>query len=120
MPAGVLGANVVASQVFRTDLLSEPPPPLQTNDNVVASDHLPVQMIFNYPDPPLRVSSILSNQNFSLTWRALVGRKFNVESSLDLAVWSVAASNIVTTTGTPTWTTSATNASRFFRVVRVL
>jgi len=120
MPAGVLSANIVGSQVFRTDLLSEPPPPLQTNDDVIASDHLPVQMIFNYPDPPLRLTSILSNQSFALAWSALVGRKFNVESSVDLAVWSVIASNLVTTTGTPTWTTSVTNASRFFRVVRVL
>lgn len=120
MPAGVLAANVFASQVFRTDLLAETPPSLQTSDSVVASDHLPVQMIFNYPDPPLTVTSILSNQSFALTWPALSGRKFRIESSLDLAVWSVIASNIVTTTGTPTWTTPAANASRFFRVVRVL
>ena len=119
MPAGVLGANIAASQVFRTDLLSELPPPLQTNDDVIASDHLPVQMIFNYPDPPLRVTSLLSNQNFSLSWSALTGRQFSVESSLDLIAWSVIASNIVTTTGTPKWTTPATNASRFFLVVRV-
>ena len=120
MPAGVLGANIFASQVFRSDLLAEPPSPLQTNDSVIASDHLPVQMIFNYPAPPLRVTSVLSNQSFSLTWSALIGRKFNVEASLDLAAWSIVASNIVTTTGAPTWNTSATNASRFFRVVRML
>ena len=120
MPAGVLGANVFGSQVFRTDLLAELPSPLQTNDCVIASDHLPVQMIFNYPDPPLKVTSLLSNQNFFLTWSALVGRKFSVESSLDMAAWSVIASNIMSTSSTATWTTSATNASRFFRIVRAL
>jgi len=120
LPADVLGANVIASQVFRTDLLSEPLPPLQTNDDVVASDHLPVQMIFNYPDPPLKVTGVLSNQSFFLTWPALVGRKFNIDSSVDLAAWAVTASNIVTTTSRPIFATPATNASRFFRVVRVL
>ena len=89
LPAGVLGANTVASQVFRTDVLPEPPPPLLATDSVTASDHLPVQMIFNYPDPPLKVTVVASNQFLVLTWPALLGRKFNVEGSANLTAWSV-------------------------------
>ena len=119
LPAGVLGANILASQVFRTDLLPEPPSPLLATDSVTASDHLPVQLIFNYPDPPLTVTMLQSNQAVTLSWLALIGRKFSVETSPDLTTWAMASTNIVTLTNTPTWTTSATNTAQFFRVVRV-
>lgn len=118
LPAGVLAANVIASQVFRTDLLPEPPPPLQTNDDVIASDHLPVQMIFNYPDPVLRATLAVTNQTVVMTWPALLGREFQIESSPDLAGWSLVASNIVAQSSRPTWTNAATSAARFYRVVR--
>ena len=121
MPAGVLSSNIVTSQVFRTDLLPPPLPlNLNSNDDIVASDHLPVVMVFNYPDPPLVASLSVSNQTVTLTWPALVGRKFNIESSTNLpGGWTVTASNIVTVSSQPTWTTSTTNAARFYRVVRV-
>lgn len=49
LPNGLLYSNIVSSQVFRTDLLTNPPAPLLTNDDVTASDHLPVMMVFNNP-----------------------------------------------------------------------
>lgn len=118
LPAGVLAANIIASQVFRTDLLPEPPPPLQTNDDVIASDHLPVQMIFNYPDPQLSVSLTRSNQSLTLRWPALLGRRFNIEGSADLATWLPLATNLVASSNQPAWTTTVTESARFYRVLR--
>jgi endonuclease/exonuclease/phosphatase family metal-dependent hydrolase len=119
MPCGLLFSNVVNSQVFRTDKLVSPPPPLLTNDSITASDHLPVVMVFNYPDPPLVATFSVSNQTATLLWPSLVGRKFSVQASTNLATWTVTASNIIATTAQQTWTTSTTNAARFYRVVRV-
>lgn len=119
LPAGVLSANVIVAQVFRTDLLPTLPPPLLASDSASASDHLPVQLIFNYPDPPLRTTLQLTGQNLTLTWPALVGRRFNIESSPDLAAWSVTVSNIVATSNHFAWITSPTHSSRFYRVIRV-
>jgi endonuclease/exonuclease/phosphatase family metal-dependent hydrolase len=119
MPAGVLSSNIVASQVFRTDRLPPPLPlNLNSNDNIVASDHLPVVMVFNYPDPALRTTLNVSNQTVTLTWPALVGRSFTIQSSTNLSTWTVAVSNLVALSAQPTWTATATNAARFYRVVR--
>ncbi len=119
LPAGVLASNIVTSQIFRTDLLPPPLPlNLNSNDDIVASDHLPVVLVFNYPDPPLRATISVSNQTVKLQWPGLVGRKFIVQASTDLATWTVAASNIVAQTAQPTWTASTTNLARFYRVIR--
>ena len=120
LPSGLLFSNTVNSQVFRTDLLPPPLPlNLNSNDNIIASDHLPVVLVFNYPDPPLRATLSVSNQTATLQWPALVGRKFTVQASTNLATWTVAASNIVAQTAQPTWTASTTNVARFYRVIRV-
>jgi len=119
LPAGVLAANMVASQVFRTDLLPSPPPPLLTDDDVTASDHLPVVMVFNYPDPPLQVALTVSNSSLVLRWPALIGRNYRVETSGDLANWFVAASNITALTSQPAWAASAPATRQFYRVARV-
>ena len=119
MPAGVLSSNIVNSQVFRTDLLPPPLPlNLNSNDDIVASDHLPVVMVFNYPDPPLLTSLSVSNQTVTLTWPALIGRKFSVFSSTNLATWTVTASNLVSLAPQVTWNTSTSAEAKYFRVVR--
>ncbi len=120
MPAGLLYSNIVNSQVFRTDLLPPPLPlNLNSNDNILASDHLPVVMVFNYPDPPLLTSLTLSNQTVTLTWPALIGRKFSVLSSTNLVTWTVTASNLVSLTPQMMWNTTAGADVKYFRVVRV-
>ena len=119
LPSGLLFSNIVNSQVFRTDLLPSPPPPLQSNDDIVASDHLPVVTVFNYPDPPLRPTLTLSNQSVVLNWPALVGRKFQIESSTNLATWTVAASNLVSLSSQVTWNASVASDLKYFRVVRL-
>jgi len=118
MPAGVLASNLVTSQVFRTDLLNPVPPGLNSNDCIVASDHLPVVMVFRYPDPPLLTTLTLSNANAVLSWPTLVGRSFKVEQSTALGNWTVAASNVSATATMQTWTTPVNSSSTFFRVLR--
>lgn len=119
MPSGLLSSNIVNSQVFRTDLLPPPLPlNLNSNDDIVASDHLPVVMVFNYPDPPLLASLSVSNQTVTLTWPALIGRKFSVFSSTNLTTWTMTASNLVSLTPQATWNTTTGASSTYFRVVR--
>lgn len=85
LPCGLLFSNIVSSQLFRTDLFPNPVPPLQASDSAIASDHLPVLMRFNYPDPPLRIVPALETQGLRLNWSSLLGRRFAVESSSGLS-----------------------------------
>src|ERR1019366_3313636 len=39
LPCSLLFSNIASSQVFRTDLLPSPPPPLLAGDDATASDH---------------------------------------------------------------------------------
>lgn len=120
MPAGVLASNIVTAQVFRTDLLLPPlPSDLNSDDDVVASDHLPVVMVFRYPDPPLRTALSVSNQTVTLTWPALVGRQFQIESSTNLATWTVVASSVSASNTQPALQVPAVEATQFYRVVRL-
>jgi hypothetical protein len=89
------------------------------NDGIVASDHLPVVMVFNYPDPLLLTSLSMSNQTVTLTWPALIGRKFSVLSSTNLVTWAVAVSNLVSAVPQMTWTASECDHAKYFRVVRM-
>lgn len=118
LPAGVLSSNIVTSQVFRTDLLNPVPLNLNSNDDIVASDHLPVVMVFRYPDPPLLTALTLSNASLVLSWPTLVDRRFNVETSTNLAMWSVAASNVTATGAQQSWIAPVDSERKFFRVLR--
>jgi endonuclease/exonuclease/phosphatase family metal-dependent hydrolase len=119
LPDSLLGANVVASQVFRTDLLPLPlPPNLTSEDSVLASDHLPVVLVFNYPDPALRVTLSGSQQTITLNWPALVGREFNVEASTNLLAWDAVATKLVATNAIATWSPTNSTGAQFYRVVR--
>jgi hypothetical protein len=118
LPAGVLSSNLVTSQVFRTDLLNPVPLNLNSNDDIVASDHLPVVMVFRYPDPQLVTTISVSSGTATLGWPALVGRRFNVETSTNLLTWTVTASNLVTTEPTGSFTNNTSLGPRFFRVSR--
>ncbi len=67
-PNPLLHTNLQSAQVFRSDLLNPLPPTLNTNDSATASDHLPVQIVFNHPFvQPFRIPSIVrSNQSVTL------------------------------------------------------
>jgi len=60
----------------------------------------------------------LSNTNMVLNWPALVGRRFNLETSTNLLSWTVTASNLLATTPTYSFITNANDSARFFRVQR--
>ena len=119
-PCGLLFSNISSSQVFRTDLLTNPPAPLLTNDDRTASDHLPVLMVFGNPySKPFRLLSItVSNAMTNLRWESVVGQAYRVEASSDLRTWQVLASNLMSTGGTLNFSLAATNIGQFYRVAK--
>ena len=120
LPCGLLYSNAVSSQVFRTDLLTPVPPNLFSNDDVTASDHLPVLMVFGNPyDKPFQLLSIArSNPAVALTWQSVPGQPYRVEGSSNLVNWSALASNVVATGANCTFTTNLTDSLKFFRIHR--
>jgi hypothetical protein len=120
MPCGLLFSNIVDSEVFRTDLLTNPPPPLQTNDDVVASDHLPVFMVFANPyEKSFRLTSITENNaNLSVTWESVPGQMYRLEASPNLSDWTVFANNLLATDSVFTLNTNSSEDLKFLRVHR--
>jgi len=119
-PSSLLRSNIAASQVFRTDLLPSPPPPLLGTDSETASDHLPVLMVFNNPyAKPFKLLSVArSNQTVTLRWESVFGQPYRVESSLNLTSWTTLATNLVATASTFTYATNLSEAGRYFRIRR--
>jgi len=101
--------------------LSPVPPNLNSNDDMVASDHLPVKMVFNNPyDKPFRVLALArTNQAVTLTWQSVLGQPYRVDSSSNLTSWSALASNLVATSNTFTLTTNVIGDIRYFSVYRL-
>ena len=95
LPCGLLFSNTVGSQVFRTDLLTNPPPPLLAGDDATASDHLPVVMVFGNPyDTAFRLLSLRRDGPLvTLTWESISDRQYTVEKSANLASWSPLAAD---------------------------
>lgn len=121
-PCALLGSNLMASQVFRTGLLSPLPPRLNADDDSVASDHLPVLMTFANPfNTPFKLLSITrNNQNIALRWESATNRFFGVETSSNLVDWVALATNLFSTGNNFTFSTNnATDQMQFFRVRRV-
>jgi len=98
-----------------------PPPPLLAGDDATASDHLPVQMVFNNPyDKPFRLRSVTrSNATVTLVWDSVRGRPYRVDTSTNLDAWSTLAGNLLTTSSTFTYSTNLDDPARFFRVYRM-
>jgi len=117
-PNGLLFSNITASQVFRTDLLANPPPPLLANDDSTASDHLPVLMQFANPyEKAFRVTSIQrSNQTVALVWDSVPGQPYRIEASSNLVGWQVLASNLTALAWSMSYTSTFPNAVEFFRI----
>ena len=120
-PGGLLFSNIASRQVFRTDLLTPLPPELNTDDDSVASDHLPVLMVFSNPyNTPFRLLSInASNQVVTLIWESANGRQYRVDASPDLAAWTMLATNLKATGTNFTFSTNVADAIQFFRIYRV-
>jgi endonuclease/exonuclease/phosphatase family metal-dependent hydrolase len=120
LPCAMLSSNIVSSQVFRTDLLSPRPPNLYSNDNKIASDHLPVFMVFANPfNPPFRLLTIgVTNQIVSLQWESVSNRSYQIEVSSNLAAWTPLATNLIATCADFTFATNMPGDVKFFRVYR--
>jgi hypothetical protein len=122
LPCAMLFSNIAASEVFRTDLLTNFPLNLNSNDDKIASDHLPVLMVFNNPfDTPFKLLSVcVTNRAVSLNWESKNNRNYNVETSTNLVTWTSFATNLITTTTNPvfTFTTNFTGTPAFFRIYR--
>jgi endonuclease/exonuclease/phosphatase family metal-dependent hydrolase len=120
LPCAMLSSNIVSSQVFRTDLLQPVPPNLYSNDNKIASDHLPVFMVFGNPfNPPFRLLAIgMTNQIISLQWESASNRQYCVEVSSNLTAWAPLATNLTATDVDCTFTTNVPGNAKFFRVQR--
>jgi len=119
-PGSLLFSNIRTSQVFRTDRLTPVPPDLNSNDCKLASDHLPVLMVFNNPyDKPFKLISIArTNPTVTLRWESIPGQPYQVEASSNLANWSTLANNLVATGANYTFSTNLNDAMRLFRVQR--
>ena len=120
LPCAVLSSNIVNSQVFRTDLLTPMPPNLYSNDDKIASDHLPAFMVFANPfNVPFRLLTIgVTNQIVSLKWESASNRQYRVEASSNLAAWTPLAANLVATGANFTFTTNVADDLKFFRIYR--
>jgi endonuclease/exonuclease/phosphatase family metal-dependent hydrolase len=120
LPCPLLSSNITSSQVFRTDLLANPPSPLQSDDDSTASDHLPVLMVFKNPyDTPFRVSSIgFANQTFTLNWESIPGRQYRVEASSNLTAWTPFTALLPATGATTAITSNLNGDLKYFRVYR--
>jgi len=120
LPCTALFTNIVSSQVFRTDLLAPLPSNLYSNDDKIASDHLPVYMVFANPfNAAFRLLSLrLTNQIVSLTWESQSNRSYNIEVSSNLMTWTPLAAQLVATGACCTFQTNVSDALQFFRARR--
>lgn len=120
LPNGLLFSNTISSQVFRTDLLPVPPPPLLATDDETASDHLPVLMNFANPyDKPFRLLSVnRSNSTVTLSWEAVPGQNYRVENSSNLTQWTVLATNLLATNQFFLYRANLPEIALHFRVYR--
>ncbi|MBP9900660.1 MAG: immunoglobulin domain-containing protein [Verrucomicrobia bacterium] len=120
LPNPLLFGSRAGGQVFRTDWLPNPPPPLLASDSVTASDHLPVLMTFNnpYAQPFHLVSLTRSNQTVTLKWETVAGQPYRVEDSTNLTKWNALASHLVATSNSCIFATNLTDIGRYFRILR--
>jgi endonuclease/exonuclease/phosphatase family metal-dependent hydrolase len=121
LPGNYLFTNIASSQVFRTDKLNPAPPGLNGNDDIVASDHLPVLMRFyRPPDAHFRITSIgATNQVVTVKWESESGRQYRAEASPDSASWVGLATNVTAAGTNCSFSTNANGDMEFFRVYRV-
>jgi endonuclease/exonuclease/phosphatase family metal-dependent hydrolase len=121
LPGGLLFSNQVGSEVFRSDLLPGPPPPLLASDSATASDHLPVWMEFSNPFAlPFAIQSIqLSNNMVTLTWESTPGLLYAVEGGPVPEGWSVVLSNLPASDTEMSASIPATNQThQYYRIRR--
>lgn len=120
LPNALLATVISNAQVFRSDVVPGPPPPLLAGDSAAASDHLPVFMAFYNPyAQPFRLLSLnRTNQLVTLRWEVVPGQSYRVEVSSNLTHWTAWTTNLLATGSVAQWATNATANALFFRVGR--
>ena len=120
LPCTFFWSNIVDSQVFRSDLLPNPPSPLLAGDSATASDHLPVLVTFSNPyGKPFRLLSLEQTQAaVTLRWESVPGNVYRVEYSQDLKEWAVLSPSNMATGYWTELVTNQSSAASFFRVYR--
>ncbi len=90
LPGGVLFSNLLRAEVVRTATLQPLPPGLNRDDEVTASDHLPLWAEFAHPDaPPFRVVRLeATGAALALVWEAAPGFEYIVEVTGDWRAWT--------------------------------
>jgi endonuclease/exonuclease/phosphatase family metal-dependent hydrolase len=118
MPNPLMFSNIVSSQIFRTDKLFPVPQNLTSNDDRIASDHLPVMMLFRnpYANPFKLISAIRNDPVLTLNWESVPGQLYAVESSSNLVDWTTFATNLMATNYSSAFSTNTPTATQFFRV----
>jgi hypothetical protein len=98
--------------------LSPVPPNLNSNDDSIASDHLPVLMVFGnpYQNPYHLLSMTRSNSALGLNWESVPGQTYAVDSSPDLINWTTFATNIFATNYNVQFNTNTPGSAQFFRI----
>jgi len=121
MPNALMFSNIIGGQIFRTDKLFPVPPNLTTNDDRIASDHLPVLMVFKnpYQNPFQLLSVTRADPALALTWESVPGQQYSIEGSTDMAAWIPFATNLMATNFAQTFNTNTAGGSQFFRVRKV-
>ena len=115
---GVLASNNSSSQVFRTDKLVSPPPPILADDDVTASDHLPVKASFENPYAK-RIRILDFSRLASATtikWTTVLGGVYQIETSTNLSTWSKLITHINANSNAYTINTNIADGYRFFRI----
>lgn len=120
LPCGLLFSNMTGGQVFRSDKVSPSAPPLLAGDSAAASDHLPVMVTFRNPyDVPFVIRNLtVSNQVATITWQTVMGARYWVEVSPDLAAWTSATTNLLAQGSELSCEIAGGATPKYFRVSR--
>lgn len=121
LPCAALSSNIVSGQVFRTDLMTPRPFNLYSNDDKIASDHLPIFMVFANPfQTSFRLLSFeLTNQIVTLIWESQSNHLYNIEVSSNLVQWMPLVVNLSATGPQTAFSTNMTSTPRFYRICRM-
>lgn len=120
LPGGLLFSNVVRAVVFRTATLQPLPPGLNRDDEITASDHLPLWVEFAHPEAPsfriLRVAA--GGHRLRLVWESAPGFEYTPEFTGDWQVWTPLSPELIGVGPELNWEGAAPAAPAFFRVRR--
>jgi endonuclease/exonuclease/phosphatase family metal-dependent hydrolase len=120
LPCGLLFSNVTSSEIFRTDLLNPISPDISSNDDSVASDHLPVLMSFANPyNKSFHVFVAENSGKVRLTWTTVPGQSYRIETSTNMTSWRTFLDNLLATNSILSVETIANQDVQFFRIHRL-